>query len=61
MGNGIEEILGEYSFAYCEELTQITYSGKMADFELIKPSNNNWYEYSLLEIIVCTDGNIVLE
>lgn len=60
IGSGLEEVLGDYSFYYCTSLNTIFFNGDVSDFELIKPTYGDWYEYSGLETIICNDADLSL-
>ncbi|MBR0190417.1 MAG: leucine-rich repeat domain-containing protein [Clostridia bacterium] len=57
-GTSVTEI-GAYLFADCDDLTELTYTGTMAQCNEIV-ADVNWYACSELEKIVCSNGNINL-
>ena len=53
------QTIGAYLFADCDDLTELTYTGTMAQCGEIN-INDNWNASSKLEKIVCSDGDIDL-
>ena len=58
LGTNIETIKS-YAFSQCTSLQTIKYLGTMAQWNAIT-KETNWYSYSGLTTIVCTDGTITL-
>lgn len=49
----------EYAFNSCKNLDTIVFEGTKEEWNKIV--DNNWYQYSSIQTIICLDGNIILE